>query len=109
MIEFKEGVDILGVSNEILLGIMALESVFWRHGIPFCITSCRDGMHKEGSKHYLGDAVDVRLPSRYSNIANVDIALLNEGRAALNAQFTLLLEADHMHLQFSAIKQDGNA
>lgn len=100
MISIKPGVDVKGLGPEVLLGAMILSGVFWRHSIPTMITSCRDGKHKEGSKHYIGDALDIRLPSRFNNTANIDLKLLAEGREALGEQYDLVLEADHLHLEF---------
>jgi len=104
MLLLKPGVDVTGISTEILIGLQVLAGVFWKHGIPTLITSCRDGEHMEGSKHYLGDAVDVRLPSRFSSTEHIDIVLLNEGRVALGDQYDLVLEEDHLHLEFDPKK-----
>ena len=100
MISIKPGVDVRGIGQEILLGAVILSGVFWRHGIPLLITSCRDSKHKDGSLHYIGDAVDIRLPSRFNNTDNIDLKLLGEGRDALSEQYDLVLEADHLHLEF---------
>ena len=100
MISLKDGVDVKGVSTEILLGTTILAGVFWKHGIPTVITSCRDGRHMETSKHYIGDAIDIRLPSRFNTDQGIDLRLLAEGRAALGDQFDLVLESDHLHLEF---------
>lgn len=100
MLAIKPGVDVKGISTETMLGVMILTSVFWRHGIPTVITSCRDGKHKDGSLHYIGDAVDIRLPSRFNATVGIDLKLLAEGREALGEQYDLILEADHLHLEF---------
>jgi len=100
MISIKAGVDVRGIGQEILLGAVILAGVFWRHGIPLLVTSCRDGKHKDNSLHYIGDAIDLRLPSRFNSTANIDLMLLAEGREALGEQYDLILEADHLHLEF---------
>jgi hypothetical protein len=100
MIAIKPGVDVKGVSTEVLLGAVILSEVFWRHGIPTVITSCRDGKHKEGSLHYIGDALDIRLASRFNTTEGIDLKLLMEGRTSLGEQYDLILESDHFHLEF---------
>jgi hypothetical protein len=100
MISFKAGVDIRQIGSEIALGLAVLDAVLWKHGADCMITACRDGKHMDGSKHYIGDAVDVRLASRWVTSSNVDITVLNEARAALGDQFDLVLEESHYHLEF---------
>ena len=100
MILLKAGVDVRGIGPEVMLGAVILSGVFWKHGIPTVITSCRDGKHKDKSLHYIGDAVDIRLPSRFNSTANIDLKLLGEAREALGEQYDLVMEADHLHLEF---------
>ena len=100
MIQFKAGVDIKGIGQEITLGVIVLDAVFSAHGAKTFITACRDGKHMEKSKHYIGDALDIRLASRWVTTANIDLTVLNEARTALGEQFDLVLESDHFHLEF---------
>lgn len=96
----KSGVDVRGISPEIVLARCILAEVFARHSIPVVITSCRDGQHMDKSKHYSGDALDIRLGSRFNSSANIDLVLLNEGREALGEQYDLVLETNHFHVEF---------
>ena len=100
MIQVKAGVDLRGIGTEILLGVTILDAVFAAHGAKLLITSCRDSKHMEKSKHAIGDAVDIRLASRWVTTANIDLTVLNEARAALGDQFDLVLESDHYHCEF---------
>ena len=104
MILIKPGVDIRGIGTEVSFGVKILSDVMWNRGANCLITACRDGKHMEGSKHYIGDAVDVRLASRWVTSPNVDVAVLNEAREALGLQFDLVLEKDHFHLEFDPKK-----
>ena len=99
MIQLKAGVDLRGISPEVIVGLLVLDGVFARHGAHVVITSVRDGQHMERSKHYSGDAADVRLVSRFNTTENVDMKVLAEARAALSDQFDLVLEDDHYHLE----------
>ena len=104
MILLKTGVDIRGIGTEISFGLHILDAVLGKHGCDCMITACRDGKHMEGSKHYIGDAVDVRLASRWVTTGNVDLTVLSEARVTLGDQFDFVLETDHFHLEFDPQK-----
>ena len=105
MIQLKAGVDLCGISPEVIVGLLVLDGVFTRYGAPVVITSCRDGQHMEKSKHYSGDAIDVRLVSKFNTTENVDVKVLADTRVALGDQFDLVLEHDHYHLELD-VKAD---
>ena len=104
MLAIKPGVDVSGITTEIVLGLLVLSDVMWKHGIPTIITSCREGKHSVGSLHYVGKGVDVRLPSRFSTIPTIDLTLMMEARESLGNDYDLLLEPDHYHLEFDPKK-----
>lgn len=58
------------------------------------ITSGSDGIHKPDSKHYKGEAIDIRT----SNLPDV-VAFQKLLVAALGPKFSVLNEGDHLHLQ----------
>lgn len=65
------------------------------------ITSGSDGTHMTGSKHYTGEAIDVRSKT-FTKAARA--AFLTSLRAELGPQFTVLLEhegevQEHVHVQ----------
>jgi hypothetical protein len=96
----KQGVDVRGVQPEILLGLEICHYIFTKHGVPLTITAVTDGKHMSGSLHYKGQAVDIRLPSRYSQEQEIDLSILVECREALGDNFDIVLESDHLHLEF---------
>lgn len=73
-------------------------------GLPLeglVITSGSDGTHADGSKHYTGEALDVRSKTMNATIRGGLIATL---KAQLGPQFTVLLEDvgtpnEHIHVQ----------
>lgn len=63
------------------------------------ITAGSDGKHMAGSRHYLGEALDIRK----WNIADVP-AFVKALQAQLGPKFSVLVEADHIHVQ---VKKGG--
>lgn len=66
-------------------------------GKGIVVTSILDGKHKEGSKHYIGEAFDLRsfIYSKVE-IAMLDIAF----KEALGKDYDVLFEIDHFHIEF---------
>ena len=97
----KKGVRIGGVQAEIVLALMVVEREFNALKTdPYqelVVTSCTDGVHKVGSLHYEGLAVDLR--SRDLTSAQRQ-AFLMRLREALGPEFDVILEKDHFHLEF---------
>jgi hypothetical protein len=73
-------------------------------GLPdegLVITSGSDGTHMAGSKHYTGEAIDLRTKTLSPTLRSALIVAL---RAELGPQFTVLLEDartpnEHVHIQ----------
>jgi hypothetical protein len=98
MLQIKQGVNVQGVSNEILLALMAVESLFDEEGVDLVITSIRDGEHSRNSKHKLGYAVDIRT----RDIAEDRLSLFTQQiRSALTDEYYVALELDHIHIQYN--------
>jgi hypothetical protein len=92
----KKSVRVRGLSNEILLAIVVCADIYrGQNNNPLFITSLTDGQHMPGSLHACGDAVDIRLPSETSNTAMVQMI-----RAALTSDYDVVLEADHIHIEY---------
>lgn len=96
----KGGVDIRGITPECVMGIVVAAQVYESRGVPFVVTSVRDGRHSERSLHYAGTAFDCRLPSRYTANPETDKKLRDEIAVALGQQFDVVLEADHIHVEW---------
>lgn len=64
---------------------------------PVTITSVLDGKHKEDSKHYDGDAFDMR--TFIYTVKEIN-ALAPALREALGPDYDVVLEADHIHIEF---------
>lgn len=97
MLFLKAGVRITGMRPEILLAAVAAERVYEEAGHSFTITACLDGKHTTGSLHYAGAAIDVR--TRDIALAEVQ-KLLVRIKECLGGDFDVLLEVDHIHIEF---------
>lgn len=97
MISIKAGVKLDDLRPQILLGILIASSVYGKHGLDFTITSVSDGKHMLNSKHYVGQAFDIR--TRGIRIELV-YTLVEEIRVALGDNFDVVLEDSHIHAEF---------
>ncbi len=100
MIALKPGVDARVLTPQIVLAIVIAASLWDSSNLV--ITSVNDGEHKgqpvKGTNrdpHYLGLAVDLRLP--------LDSNTVNKLRAALGDQYVVLHEKTHVHVQFGHV------
>jgi hypothetical protein len=96
----KGGVDIAGIRSECIVGLLVASQVFEARGVPFIVTSVRDSKHSEKSLHYVGAAFDCRLASRYTKSPETDKRILEDLKESLGAQFDVVLEGDHFHVEF---------
>lgn len=122
MLTTKAGVRFAVITPALLYMLTTVERLSRTlFGLPtegLVITSGSDGAHMAGSKHYTGEAIDLRSKTLGALKSSV-IATL---RAELGPQFTVLLEADrqpqeHIHVQVrkgrrfdpEALVEDANA
>lgn len=97
MLSLKPGVRITGMRPEILLAILVAERAYAEAGYELMVTSCVEGKHSVGSFHYAGSAADLRTNNVPAEKLQV---LVGKIRAAIGADFDVVLEADHLHLEF---------
>jgi len=90
----KAGVDISRLNREIRRALAAAERIDWIGGDELVVTSTYDGNHSAGSLHYANDAVDIRLPK--SQI----LEYLAELKQALGRDYDVVLEKDHIHIEY---------
>ncbi len=93
----KPGVKARGLQPEIALAVAEAREVYRGIGVELVITSLLDGKHMSGSKHYEGQAVDLRT----RHIPAEDRALVTARlREALGPEYDVCLESDHLHIEF---------
>lgn len=94
----KTGVDLRGIVPQMAIAYTIASAVYQRHCNALCvITSASDGKHGVNSLHYKGKALDLRT----FNVPTAVLPLLVQSlKDALGAQFDVVLEADHIHVEF---------
>ena len=96
--KLKAGVRVLGLSTPMILAAIVADTVYHEvAGVSAVITSGIDGSHSRGSKHYAGDAIDLRInhvaPEKHP-------ILVSELKSALTADYDVVFEDDHIHIEF---------
>lgn len=93
----KDGVKPAGMRPELLLGMIVALSVYQKYEYDFVITSLLDSKHSRGSLHYSGAAVDLR--TRHMKQEHKRL-IANEINEALGPDYDVILEKDHIHMEF---------
>ena len=83
---------------EMLLGVMEAIEAYRERGYDTVITSATDGKHSATSLHYAGCAVDLRTRHIADQQEVEDIA--SQLRRALAPHFDVVLEEDHIHMEY---------
>ena len=96
-IALKHSARITGMRTETLFAIRAAEGVFQDRNIGMMtITSCCDGKHGKGSKHYIGGAFDIRTMT----LTNEQIQMIAADiKDRIGVEFDVVVEADHIHVE----------
>ena len=97
----KGGVDLSCLKPVMSVALDAAQDAYRKYGKDVVITSGCDGIHKPGSKHYEGYAVDLRI----RHLEGKDRLIANLIKDALNEQWDVVLERDaengpHLHIEF---------
>ena len=93
----KKGAKINGLKTEILIGLMIAKSVYNDRGHEFIITEGTGGKHMDGSKHYIGQAIDIRTRN---TPAEQHESIRSEIENKLTDDFDVVLHSTHIHLEF---------
>ena len=91
----KKGVNIQGMSTELLFGLNVADAVYKELGYELTVTSVLDGRHSLTSLHYAGNAADLRIRGISDPQAIVDML-----KARLGVNFDVLLESNHIHIDY---------
>lgn len=89
-----------GVTPKNLVIAAALANAAWDLPFDVVITSGTDGTHMKGSKHYSGNALDVRT----SNIPKDWLKVyIDRVKNRLGPDYDLVLEVDHLHVEYDPV------
>lgn len=97
MISIKRDVKLHTLSPQIVLALLVAWSIYRNRGYRIMITSGNEGQHMAGSKHYTGDALDLRtndLPDQMIEEITHDI------RDALGPDYDVIAEPTHLHIEY---------
>ena len=95
----KPGVNLSGIRPEMVLAVFVVVSVYEEHGWVCTITSATDGVHMPGSLHVRGQACDFRTKD-FPNQPGGAHQLADQISACLGRDFDVVLEKDHLHVEF---------
>lgn len=97
MLILKEGVSLVGMRPEMLVGLQVIHSIYEQMGADCVVTSALDGKHSRTSLHYVGQALDFRT----RDLIESDKAyLLGTAKSSLGPEFDVVLEKTHLHVEF---------
>lgn len=96
-IALKHSARVTGLRPETLFAIVAAEGVFDDRGLGLMtVTSCVDGKHSPGSKHYVGGAFDIRTMT----LTKEQIQLIaSDIKDRIGTEFDVVVEKDHIHVE----------
>jgi hypothetical protein len=106
MLLIKPGARVTGLRPEMLLAVVAAHAALEEFKCDCVITAGVDGKHKPGSLHYAGSAVDLRTRDLSADNLQKFVARLRE---CLSNDFDVVLETDHVHVEFQPKQPLSNA
>ena len=98
-LDIKPGVDLTDMSTAITDIFDDIAAVWRQHtpGVTPVITAGRDGDHRANSKHYTGEAIDLRT----SNLKQKQIDIIeNALQTAIGSSYDVLCEDNHIHVEY---------
>ncbi len=98
MISLKAGASIRGLRPEVVLAVVVADQVYGKHGCgDLMVTEGTGGKHGSGSLHYVGLAADLRTGNLPAGTLSV---VANDLRALLGAEYDVVVEETHLHIEF---------
>lgn len=96
----KSGV-VFSVCASLARRLLVIEACYERVcGREMVITSACDGTHIVGSRHFTGEAIDLRTRDLEVDVA---LQLRRELKALLGVAFDVVLEVDHIHIEYDPV------
>lgn len=100
--QLKTGVRVRGICPEIILALHIADEIYRKYfASELIVTSLVDGVHStQKSKHYLGQAADLRIWGLEGRVESIVSAL----KAALGDEYDIVAESDHIHMEFDPVE-----
>jgi len=97
--KFKHDVRLFGARPEMIWAALTAGQVYREldNYDNFVVTSVRDGTHKRGSDHYVGNAIDIRVWD-FTDAQRAKAADMIAER--LTDEYEVFDEGDHIHIGF---------
>lgn len=86
-----------GIRPELVLALVIADQVYNDNGKNLVITSLNDSQHSKTSLHYSGAAADLRI-NYFTKSQSMKV--VRDLRTRLNADYDVVLEENHIHLEF---------
>ena len=102
MMSLKPGVKALGIRPEVILGLIVAEGCYQSFNVEMVVTSIADSRHSLTSLHYTGCAVDLRTRTVLPEERQALCTLI---ASKLSNDYDVILENDHIHLEFQPKRQ----
>lgn len=98
MLAFKDDSINPNINPEIMIALFIAAHQYNEVGVEMVWTSGRDGKHSNKSKHYRGDAVDLRIWNLPDDVSPKEMA--QRIRSKLNHHYDVVLEKTHIHIEY---------
>ena len=95
--KLKHSVKLGDLKPQTVLAMQVAAEVYREVGAEFVITSVNDSKHMTNSLHYSGYAFDCRIWTLEEDMRQ---SVTNDISAALGEDFDVVLESDHIHLEW---------
>lgn len=90
----KAGVDISRLERRTRRGMGIVAGVLAQYGEDIIITETYGGNHSPGSLHYANQAFDIRMPDKETTALSLELM------TALGSDFDVVVEPDHIHIEY---------
>jgi hypothetical protein len=93
----KNSSVVFNLTSQMIKALPIIDAVYLHYGQTAVITSAKDGKHMKWSKHYSGNAIDLR-----TNFFDKEtqIKVTGQLQSQLGDAFDVVLEGNHIHLEF---------
>ena len=95
--KLKNTVRLKDLKTQLVVAMMVVDRIYEDDGQELVVTSVNDSVHGTGSLHYSGNAFDART-NIFSEIEKDRV--FKEIKEQLDADFDIVNEADHYHIEY---------